>query len=67
MQENPTNLDTNPIYPGSDVRAPQRKPPVYLPYPAGASFAAQSSQSHGELQRRLNLPSALAVISMTRV
>ncbi len=41
--------------------------PVYLPYPAGASFAARSSRSDGESRRRLDRPSALAAISTTRV
>jgi hypothetical protein len=41
--------------------------PVYLPYPAGTSFAAQSSQSDGESWRHLDRPSALATISTTWV
>jgi hypothetical protein len=32
MQENPTNLDTNYIYPGSSARAPQCKPPRSICY-----------------------------------
>jgi hypothetical protein len=61
------NLDTNHIYPGSNVRAPQCKPPVYLPYPAGESSTARSSQSDGESRRCLDWPSALAAILTTRV
>jgi hypothetical protein len=56
-------LDTNHIYPGIDARAPQCKPPVYLPYPAGASLPAQSSRSNGESWRCFDQLSALAVIS----
>ncbi len=52
---------------GSNARAPQPKPQVYLPYPSGASFVAQSSQSNGESRRCLDWPSALPAISTTWV
>jgi hypothetical protein len=60
-------MDTNHIYLGSDARAPQRKLLVYLPYPAGASFAARSSRRDGESRRHLDRPSALPAILTTRI